>query len=220
MGPLDVLGDRGVRKTLLFVRRSALPVTAGDVAAALKSPRSVARWRLERLVRAGLLEPEFERRDAGRPAKIYAPAAETSAIEFPPRRYETLIASLASSVPRGRLADVGKSYARELADAMRLRPARSLPAALERVCRGLGRLGFHVVVDDVSDDRATLVSATCPLRPLVREHPNIAAIDEGMWSGLIAAARGRGLATVACSTHHCLEDGTSCRILVQVKSVR
>lgn len=208
MRRLDALGDAGLREALLCVRGSAPAVTADDVAEALELPRSVARWRLEKLLAAGLVEASFERRaGAGRPAKVYAPAAETTAVEFPPRRYETIVALLSEAVPRRKLREIGARYADALAGEIR-------GVGLARMCQALGRLGFHVAVESESAEGATLVSATCPLRPLVREHPNGAAIDEGMWSGLIAAATG-GAAAIRCATHDCLEDGKNCRILVQ-----
>jgi predicted ArsR family transcriptional regulator len=217
MKPLDALGDRGVREAFLFVRRSAGPVTASDVAEALEIPRSVARWRLERLVRAELLEPDFERRKAGRPAKIYTPAAESSALEFPPRRYEAIVGLLSERLPRKALTEIGTEYAQALAAEMRLRPARSIRAGLERMCRGLGRLGFHVAVDEVTADGATLVSATCPLRPLLAAQPDTVAIDEGMWRGLIeAATERRARPRIRCTTSHCLDRDRSCRIHVQL----
>ena len=224
---LDTLGDPNLRRTLMFARKRALPLTADELARGLGIPRSAARWRLEKLAAAGLLQSAFERRNgqsgpgAGRPAKTYSPVAETSAIEFPPRRYETLVGLLAGFVPRRRreqqLAEVGARYAAELAAAMRLRPAATLATALERVCRGLGRLGFHASVDAVSTDHATLVSATCPLRPLLFEHPELKGIDQGMWRGLIAHATAKSdLTAIACSTHDCLEHDRSCRILVSL----
>jgi predicted ArsR family transcriptional regulator len=224
---LDTLGDPQLRRALLFARERARPLTADELAHGLAIPRSAARWRLEKLVAAGLLQSAFERRSgrsgpgAGRPAKTYAPVAETSAIEFPRRRYETLVGLLAGTLPRPRreqqLAEVGATYAAELAAAMRLRPAATLATALERVCRGLGRLGFHASVGAVSAERATLLSATCPLRPLIFGHPELKGIDQGMWRGLIARATAKGdLAAVTCSTHDCLERDRSCRILVSL----
>jgi predicted ArsR family transcriptional regulator len=223
----DALGDRQLRRALLFVRERARSVTADELSRALAIPRGVARWRLEKLVAAGVVQTGFERRTgrrgpgAGRPAKTYAPIAETAAIEFPRRRYEILVGLLAGVLPRRgreqRLAEVGVAYAGELAAAMRLRPAASLSTALERVCRGLGRLGFHAAVEAASPDSAAIVSATCPLRPLIVEHPEAAAIDQGMWRGLIALATAAGdRATVTCSTHDCLERDRSCRILVSL----
>src|SRR5919199_721602 len=103
---LDGVGSPELRATLRFVRAHPRPVTAGELAAALSVARSVARWRLERLCQAGLLVPAFERRSGragpggGRPAKAYAVAAESEAIEFPPRRYEELLRLLVAALPR------------------------------------------------------------------------------------------------------------------------
>src|SRR5919204_1221120 len=94
--PLDAVADPGLRAALLFARSQAEPITADDAAAALGVHRNVARGRLDRLAAAGLLEVSFERRTgrtgpgAGRPAKIYRVAPETSAVEFPPRRFGAL----------------------------------------------------------------------------------------------------------------------------------
>src|SRR5437764_975165 len=54
------LADLDLLQTLAFVRSEPEPPTAADVSAALAVPRSVARWRLERLVEAGLLVPGDE----------------------------------------------------------------------------------------------------------------------------------------------------------------
>lgn len=218
---LDALGDVRLRSTVLFVRAQGVPVTADDVARALGVPRSAARWRLEKLVEAGLVLTAFERRSgrrgpgAGRPAKTYAAAPETTAIEFPARRYEALVGLLMNALPRRRrareLSRIGIAFGRELADAARLRPAADLAKGLERLCRRLGSLGFHASVESVSDGEAVLVSATCPLRPLVVADPGARAIDEGMWRGLVEAATD---ANVACRTHECLEGDAACRIHV------
>src|SRR5437764_11233350 len=116
MDRLDVLGDPSLRKAVLFVRAQPRPVTVDEAAAALEMPRTVARWRLERLAEAGMLATGFERRTgrsgpgAGRPAKTYAAAVETTALEFPRRRYETLLGLLVDALPRrrraGRLAEI------------------------------------------------------------------------------------------------------------------
>jgi len=222
---LDALRDRELRRTLLFVRGRPRPSTAAEVSAALGVPRSVARWRLEKLVAAGLLQAEFERRTgrsgpgAGRPAKTYAPRPETLPIEFPRRRYEALIGLLAGALPgperAQQLEAVGNAYALELAAAMRVRPAKTLRTAAARVCRGLGRLGFHAAVEAATATKATFVCATCPLRPVVVSDPEAAAIDAGMWRGLVGAALAGDVA-VECSTHDCLDLDKSCRIRVTV----
>jgi predicted ArsR family transcriptional regulator len=222
---LDALGDPELRSIVLLVRAARNPLTADDVAEQLDISRSVARWRLERLAEAGLVSVEFERRTgrsgpgAGRPAKTYAAAPETSAVEFPPRRYEALVGRLIEALPkRGRtkhLDAVGYSFGLELGRAARLRPAVTIRASLDRLCRGLGRLGFQVAVESVADGKAVIVSATCPLRPVVVSDNDARALDAGMWRGLLAAAAGPSAASSAkCTTYDCLDGQAPCRIVV------
>jgi predicted ArsR family transcriptional regulator len=228
MEQLDALGDPAVRSTLLFVRASRTSVTAAEVASALALPRTVARWRLERLVDKGLLESAFERRSgrsgpgAGRPAKTYAPRPETVAIEFPRRRYEALIEVLVAALPRRRraatLAEIGREYGTELARAAKMRRATTMPRGLDALCRGLGRIGFQARVESITDEQAVIVSATCPMRPLVVGDPTLRPLDTGMWHGLIAAAAGDAAAReVVCRTHDCLDAGAACRIVVTLR---
>jgi predicted ArsR family transcriptional regulator len=222
---LDVLGDPDLRRTVLFVRAQPGSVTADEVAAHLGVPRTVARWRLERLAEAEFLTTGFERRNgrsgpgAGRPAKTYAAAVETTAVEFPRRRYELLLRLLVDALPQRRrsrqLAEVGTRFASELARAARLRRAKTLPAALDSVCRALGRLGFQARVESVAEREAVIVSATCPLRPLVVTDPETRALDQGMWRGLLAAAAGEQVVQDArCLTVGCLDGSAPCRIVV------
>lgn len=225
MDRLDALGDADLRNTVLLVRGARRPVTADDVSRQLDVPRSAARWRLERLVEAGLVVVGFERRSgrsgpgAGRPAKTYAAAPETTAVEFPRRHYEALVGRLVAALPRrGRanhLDHVGYAFGLELARAARLRPGQTMRASLERLCRGLGRLGFQASVESADDDGAVIVSATCPLRPVIVSDADARPLDAGMWRGLIAAAAGTGAAARArCSTHNCLDAAGHCRIVV------
>jgi predicted ArsR family transcriptional regulator len=223
MQRFDALGDQAVRETLTFVRSQPRPVTAAEVAEAVGAPRSVARWRLERLVAAGLLVADFERRSsrrgpgAGRPSKTYAAAPETEALEFPPRRLELLLSMLVDALPTrarpARLHEIGADFGKELARAAGLKKAATLATGLERVCRGLRRLGFHAAVESVSATEAVIVSATCPLRPLVVEKPAARDLDAGMWVGLLGAAvKDQRLQGLVCETEECLQHGSPCRI--------
>lgn len=223
MNRFDALGDPELRAVLGLVRSSSGPATADDVARALGLARSVARWRLERLVSCGLLVPHFARRSgrtgpgAGRPAKTYAVAPETAALEFPRRRYEELLRLLVEAVPVGgraaRLAEVGIAFGRALARAADVKPASRVATALDRVCRALGTLGFQVAVESLADDRAVLVTPTCPLRPLVVDAQAAREIDQGMWRGLLAAAlSGTGVQAIRCETHDCRAAASSCRV--------
>ena len=61
MDELEAVGDPDLA-ALLFARSQQHAVTADELAANAGIHRNVARARLERLVRAGLLEPGYERR--------------------------------------------------------------------------------------------------------------------------------------------------------------
>ena len=189
--------------------------------------RNVARSRLDRLVDASLLKVHFERRNgrtgpgAGRPARMYSVAPELASVEFPPHGYEGLVGLLMSSLPRrGRsrqLHAVGVAFGEDLARSMSLRPARTLPGAVEEVCRALGEVGFHAAVDGAGDDEAWIRTATCPLRPLVVANADAVAIDRGMWAGLVAAAlEDVAAGSLACRECDCLDAHRACRVQVRI----
>jgi predicted ArsR family transcriptional regulator len=202
--PFDALGDEGLRRVFLLAR-SRRQVTATEVAEELSVPRTVARWRLERLASAGLLQTGFERRRAGRPAKVYSAAPEAGQIELPSHRYERLVSLLLHRRRKSELRQVGGEFGRELADSIGLRRG----AGLEALCRGLGELGFQAAV---AQDGTTLLSATCPMRPVLVADPDARAVDEGMWSGLVERAIGKR--QVQCRTHDCVSADGPCRIEV------
>jgi predicted ArsR family transcriptional regulator len=224
----DAIWESDLRAALLFVRGARDPVTADDAAAALGVHRSVARSRLERLLSAGLLEASFTRRSgrsgpgAGRPAKLYSAAPEPQALEFPPRRFPTLVARLLDEVPAdGReeaLRRTGAEFGRELARAAKLGPRARLEDGLERVCAAVRSLGFHAVLDRVDGETAVIGTPTCPLRPLVMERPDAAHIDRGMWAGLVErGVRGLHADAVECETHTCLDGGESCSVVIRLR---
>lgn len=231
MDDLQAVGDPELRDALLYARGQARPVTADDLAAAQEVHRNVARSRLERLVEAGLLAPGYERRTgrsgpgAGRPAKTYAVAAELESIEFPARRYETLLGLLLDALPADgraeRLREVGVVFGAELARTARLRPAKTLRTGFERMCEAVRSLGYQASVAEVTEVGAVIATPTCPLRPLVRARPEAAEIDRGMWAGLAGRALvGVEVERVECETRDCLVDHASCRVLVTLAAGR
>jgi predicted ArsR family transcriptional regulator len=231
MDALAAVGDPELREALRFVRAQRHPVSADELADDQAVHRNVARARLERLAKAGLLVSRFERRTgrtgpgAGRPAKVYSPAPETTAIEFPERHYAELVALLADTLPeRGRkrrLRELGIELARPLARRAKLAPTRDLRRGVERVCDALGRLGFQASVEEVRDDTIVISTPTCPLRPLVVARPELAEVDRGMWCGLIeAAVEGVQAAGVCCETRDCLDDHASCRVVATLGQKR
>jgi predicted ArsR family transcriptional regulator len=202
-------------------------VTADAAAAGLGVHRSVARTRLERLAHAGLLQTRFERRSgrvgpgAGRPAKLYSAAPEAEALEVPPRRFSALVARLIDEIPaEGReqaLRRAGEDFGRDLARAAGLRPRARLETALEAVCAAVRSLGFHAALDRVDGDTAVISTPTCPLRPLVTQRPEAAAIDCGMWSGLVERGmRGAVAEAVDCEARSCLDGAESCAVVIRL----
>ena len=190
--------------------------------------RNVARSRLERLVGAGLLPA---RTSAGPAAPALAPAGrrrctrsqpELTALEFPARRYESLLGLLVDALPAARrperLREVGVAFGEELARAAGLRPTRSVRAGFERMCEAVRSLGYQASVEEVSERGAVIATPTCPLRPLVRARPDAAEIDRGMWQGLAAhALEGVTVDRVQCETRDCLLDHASCHVLLSLQ---
>ncbi len=221
MDALQAIGDPGLRETLVFVRGEPQPVTIDEVAAAHGIHRNVARRRLEQLAAAGLLVTGFERRTgrsgpgAGRPAKVYSPAPETSGIEFPERRYPELVGLLLDDVPTHRREDLGIRFGTMLAAAAGVEPSADRRVGLERLCEAMGALGFQARLESLGDDRAEIVTPTCPLRPLVVTDAAAADLDRGVWRALVAAALvGVEADDVGCKAHDCLEPCASCRIVI------
>ena len=222
MDALEAIGDPGLRETLVYVRGRATAASIRDVAAACGIHHNVARRRLEQLAAAGLLVAGFERRTgrsgpgAGRPAKVYSPAPETTAIEFPERRYAELLGLLVDALPRRRLSDVGAEFGTGLAAAAGIAPQSDRRAGLARMCDAVSGLGFHARLAQLDGETAEIVTPSCPLRPLVVANPAAAELDHGLWRGLVAAALGIEVGDVGCDTHDCLEPCSSCRVVVSL----
>jgi len=216
MDELEAVGDRELREALLFARGREQAVTADELAADQGVHRNVARSQLERLVRAGLLEPAYERRTgrtgpgAGRPAKTYTVRPSLDSIEFPARRYESLFGLLLDGLSAKRLHAVGVAFGEELARSAGLRRSKVPKRAFEEMCRAVRRLGYQASLENVDGTTAVVATPTCPLRPLVRARPEAAEIDRGMWAGLAAhALAGAEVAHVECETRDCLVDHAS-----------
>jgi predicted ArsR family transcriptional regulator len=224
---LAAAGDPQLRRILLYARGRRQGFVADEAAAALGIHRNVARTRLDRLAEVGFLTVTLERRGgrrgpgAGRPAKVYSVAQELEAVEFPDRRLADLIALLVGKLPaRGRkkaLRAAGTDFGRSLGASARLVASGDVRAGLERVCAGLGSLGFQASLQSHAGDSAILESATCPLRPLVVKHQDASEIDRGMWAGLVElGVRGIGADRVKCETPSCLSEDEPCRIVLSL----
>lgn len=228
MDALQAVGDPELRDALLFVRSRQQPVTVDELAAARGVHRNVVRRRLDRLSAAGLLVMRSERRTgrsgpgAGRPARIYSPAPETSAIEFPRRHQELLIGVLLDALPdrsrAERLWKAGRRLGAGLLCDPTVVPVPDPRAGLDQLCEALGQLGFQATVEAVGEERAVLATPTCPLRPLVMALPALAQLDRGMWCGLVESViEGASVERGTCETHDCLDARGSCRIAIGLR---
>jgi len=224
MDELEAIGDPELRSALLFARGEARPVTADELAAAQGVHRNVARSRLERLVEAGLLAPAYERRTgrtgpgAGRPAKTYEVVPELEAMQFPERRYESLLALLVDAVSPKQLRAVGVAFGEDIARRAGLKAVKTPQRAFENVCGAVRSLGYQASLETADESHAVIATPTCPLRPLVREKPAAAEVDRGMWAGLVAhGLAGWNVQRVECETHDCLSDHSSCRVLIELR---
>ena len=227
MDRLDAIGSAELRSALLYVRGAPEPVTADDAARALAVDRSAARSRLERLLQAGLVEASFSRRSgrtgpgAGRPAKYYAAAAETEALEVPPRHLPALVSRLLDEIPSGgreaALRRAGEDFGRELAGTTGLRTHERLEDGVEAVCAAVRSLGFQAAVESIDGDTVSISTPTCPLRPLVVERLDVAYVDRGMWAGLVeCGCLGVRASEVECESHSCLEGGAPCSVVIRL----
>ncbi|WP_229069337.1 metalloregulator ArsR/SmtB family transcription factor [Actinoplanes sp. DH11] len=190
----------GVRRNAYRVVAAARPGPIGrdEVAEALGIGRTLAAFHLDKLVDAGLLEISYARRSgrtgpgAGRPAKLYRPAAAEHAVSVPPRAYRAAAELLAEALERvgadEALAKVARAHGRSLRDG-----------------DVAERLAGHGYEPDFSQDIVTF--RNCPFHRLAEQFPplicgmNLALIDglveDSGWTARMDAAPGRCCVTLS-----------------------
>ncbi|MGX1792757.1 helix-turn-helix transcriptional regulator [Microbacterium sp. NPDC055312] len=158
-------------------------VTREAAATALGVPAHMARFHLDKLVDAGLLETEFRRLSgrtgpgAGRPSKLYRRAVGTVSISLPERRYDLVGHVLASAIERAGEGmplrdaldqvshDEGRSIAESAADA-------ADRDEIDRLTSVLTAQGFEPRREADGDGDAVILS-NCPFDSLAREHTEL-----------------------------------------------
>jgi len=149
---IAALGDPTRRALYRYIAAQAAPVGREDAAAAVGVPHHVARFHLDRLHEAGLLEVEYKRPagrggpGAGRPAKLYRPGPAEFSVSIPDRRYDlaglvltqAVATAMASDTPAAEaLEEAAGEAGRAIGEAARARAdgtgdgAGSLAAAVE-----------------------------------------------------------------------------------------
>ena len=194
-----------VRRSLyLYVLAQRRPVSRDEAASAAGVGRGLAAFHLDRLAKDGLLDVEYRRLTgrsgpgAGRPAKLYRPAAETE-ISLPPRSY-AFAAELLAEALEARLGQngadgepptgVAERFGRAAGDAAR----RDLPARptaserLEALSRLLATYGYQPC-----QEGGEVRLQNCPFHALASRHTElVCGMNEAFLRGVIASMDVRG----------------------------
>lgn len=166
------LRDPTRRALFEAVSHSRAAMSVDEAVRATGTPKSTAALHLDRLVDAGVLVVAFERRTgrtgpgAGRPAKVYRPAADEIVASVPARDYELMGEVLACAL------EVAEATGAPIGDAV-----RSAATA-----RGAAIIGQHADLDSAlaavgyepSTDHDGVVSLTnCPFHRLAGAHADL-----------------------------------------------
>ncbi len=185
------------------------PVGREQAAQAVGLPLHTAKFHLDRLVDAGLLEVEFRRLSgrtgpgAGRPSKLYRRSARQVSVSLPERRYDVAGEVLAAAVDRSLrdavpLAQALREVAHQVGSRIGADSAARARAAggsgekedgLSRTAQVLGEYGYEPVLDD--DE---LCLANCPFERLAQEHTAlVCGINRDLVEGVLDGAGTAGL---------------------------
>jgi len=192
---IGTLADDSRRALYEHVAAQPEPVSRESAANAVGIAPHMARFHLDKLVEAGLLETEFRRLTgrsgpgAGRPAKLYRRVDQTISVSLPERRYDLVGHLLASAIERAAggtalhdaVAEVARDEGRVIAASA---PSPGAPDDLDRVAGVLAAHGF-----EPREEEGALTLANCPFDSLAREHTELVcsanlALIGGMREGM------------------------------------
>ncbi|MEV7632202.1 helix-turn-helix domain-containing protein [Microbacterium sp. NPDC089318] len=162
-------------------------VTREAAATALGVPVHIARFHLDKLVEAGLLDTEFRRLSgrsgpgAGRPSKLYRRAGGTVSISLPERRYDLVGHVLAAAIERAgdgtplrdALAQVARDEGRAIAASATA--AVPSPGDHDETARLTPVLTTHGYEPrrEVDETGEAVILANCPFDSLARDHTEL-----------------------------------------------
>lgn len=186
---IGALADETRRALYEHVVTQPDAVTREGAAAAIGIPAHMARFHLDKLVDAGLLETEFRRLSgrtgpgAGRPAKLYRRAPGTVSVSLPERRYDLVARVLAEAIERADGAESLRGAVREAAHDEGRMLAASTPSGARaeddgsRVVTDPGRDRLRAVLaahgyEPRPEGEATVLG-NCPFDSLAREHTQL-----------------------------------------------
>lgn len=215
---IAALGDPTRRALYRYIAAQGVPVGREDAAAAVGVPHHVARFHLDRLHEAGLLQVQYKRPagrggpGAGRPAKLYRPAPAEFAVSVPERRYDlaglvltrAVATAIADDTPAGQaLEEAAGEAGRAIGEVARAQAdptgdgAGSLAAALE----ALDAYGFSPRAEG-----GCYVLGNCPFRALSAQMPEVVCrMNLALIAGALDAAGAR-----SASAHPDPAEGRCC----------
>jgi predicted ArsR family transcriptional regulator len=202
--------DEPARRALYeWVAASGRAVGRDEATAAVGVTRALAAFHLDRLVRDGLLIPEYRRLTgrtgpgAGRPAKLYRRAPRDVSVTLPERRYETAARLFAATLGklrhgeeegppeelRAAAREVGEEAGTAASDAAG--HPRSRTGRRAAVVAALRDRGYEPFTGDDGDIRLR----NCPYDALVDEHrPLVCGMNLALIEGVVQGAGGTGIA--------------------------
>jgi predicted ArsR family transcriptional regulator len=163
------IADPQRRALLEFVTRNRRPVSRDEAAEALGVARGTAAFHLDRLVTAGLLETEFQRRSgksgpgAGRPAKLYRRSVGEIVVAVPERHYDLAAELLSRAVEA---SDLTGEPIRPTLERVSTELGRELGASTGSMTAVLDRLGY----EPVDDEAGGVLLSNCPFHRIARHH--------------------------------------------------
>jgi predicted ArsR family transcriptional regulator len=202
--------DEPARRALYeWVAASGRAVGRDEAAAAVGVSRALAAFHLDRLVREGLLVPEYRRLSgrtgpgAGRPAKLYRRAPGEVHVSLPERRYEAAARLFAETLERlGR--GPGEGPPDELREAAHEVGEEAGASAAKAAGRPRSRSGRRAAVmtalrdrgyEPFADDDGEVRLRNCPYHALVEDHrPLVCGMNLALIEGVVRGAGDTGLA--------------------------
>ncbi len=187
---VGALADRVRRELYLYVSAQESPVSRDQAAAALGIAHHQAKFQLDRLEEAGLLETGFQRLSgrtgpgAGRPSKVYRRADREISVSLPGREYalagelmaEAITTASRDQVPvQDALAEAAAARGREIG-----RQATATGEPLSIAAAALVRYGY-----EPRGDGAQIVLVNCPFHALARAHPDlVCGMNQALLGGM------------------------------------
>ena len=215
---IAALGDPTRRALYRYIAAQGVPVGREDAAAAVGVPHHVARFHLDRLHDAGLLQVQYKRPagrggpGAGRPAKLYRPAPAEFAVSVPERRYDlaglvltrAVATAIADDTPAGQaLEEAAGEAGRAIGGVARAQadPTGDGAGSLAAGLAALDAYGFSPRAEG-----GCYILGNCPFRALSAQMPEVVCrMNLALIAGALDAAGAR-----SASAHLDPAEGRCC----------